>query len=90
MKTNNNMTYELCEYDALYCNTPYIITTHVETRGVYWKMTIKCFHCEFHSPKFKVYREIIINKAWSNLGAPNTVLGIGQQDTTFVNYRTRL
>ena len=44
-------------------------------------MTLICANCEFHTPEFKLYREIISNKP----GAPNIGLGIGLQDAPFGN-----
>ena len=85
-----NTAYEIHARDASECSMPHMEIVNERKWGVCWKMTLKCVNCEFHTPEFKLYKEIISNKPGPNPAAANIGLGIGLQDTPLGNTGARL
>ena len=56
-----NTAYRLHRQDSSQCDMPHMVIANVRKWGVCWGLTLRCINCEFHTPKFKLYREIISN-----------------------------
>ena len=85
-----NTAYGLHWQESSQFDIPHMVIANERKWGVYWRLTLRCVNCEFHTPEFKLYREIISNKPGLNQGAPNIGLGIGLQDTPLENKGARL
>ena len=85
-----NTAYRLHRQESSQCDMPHMVIANERKWGVCWRLTLRCVNCEFHTPEFKLYREIISNKPGPNPGAPNIGLGIGLQDTPLGNKGARL
>ena len=79
-----NTAYKLHWQDSSQCDMLHIIANERKW-GICWRLTLRCVNCEFHTPEFKLYKEIISNKSGPNPGAPNIGLGIGLQETPLGN-----
>ena len=85
-----NTAYRLHRQDSSQCDMPHMVIANEKKWGVCWELTLRCINCEFHTPEFKLYREIINRKPGLNPGAPNICLGIGLQGTPLGNKGSRL
>ena len=85
-----NTAYRLDRQDSSQCDMRHMVIANEREWGDCWGLTIRCIICEFHTPEFKLYREIICNKPGPNPGAPYIGLGIGLQDTPLENKGARL
>ena len=85
-----NTAYRLHRQESSQCDMQHMVIANERKWGVCWRLTLRCVNCEFHTPEFKLYREIISNKPGPNPGAPNIGLGIGLQDTSLGNKGARL
>ena len=81
-----NTAYRLHRQESSQCDMPHMVIANERKWGVCCRLTLRCVICEFHTPEFKLYREIISNKPGPNPGSPN----IGLQDTLLDNKDARL